>query len=332
LLERAVALEPNNPGTHAALAYLHQRAGRYAKAEQGYSSALSLDHNHAVALCNKALLFELRGDTQGAADMYRKALEVSPDHTPTLYNYGSLLQEALGDMDGAAQMYSEVLAREPNHVQCLCNYAVLEMDHRRDVPAAQALFERALQVDPNDPTALLNYADLIRDTPEADASKAVEMYESALRLDPQDAQAMCSFARLKCDKMGDRKGAAELLRKSIAINPADHVTLCTCVALGLLDGYELRGASALVERAQRSAPHDPAVHCFRAVVKHLHGKRDEAETAWRLAESLNPSSPMISTVRNWLDTVAESEQSGDKEALQTPGRKILQGMLTGLDR
>ncbi|KAJ1490468.1 hypothetical protein T484DRAFT_1777191 [Baffinella frigidus] len=72
LLERAVALEPNNPGTHAALAYLHQRAGRYAKAEQGYSSALSLDHNHAVALCNKALLFELRGDTQGAADMYRK--------------------------------------------------------------------------------------------------------------------------------------------------------------------------------------------------------------------------------------------------------------------
>lgn len=56
-------------------------------------------------------------------------------------------------------------------------------------------------MDPNDPTALLNYADLIRDTPEADASKAVEMYESALRLDPQDAQAMCSFARLKCGNL-----------------------------------------------------------------------------------------------------------------------------------
>jgi len=53
------------------------------------------DPRHVGTLCNLGtLLQEVRGDYVQAETYYRRALEVDPNHTTTIYNYGGLLKNA----------------------------------------------------------------------------------------------------------------------------------------------------------------------------------------------------------------------------------------------
>ncbi len=47
------------------------------------------DPKHVGTLCNYGtLLQEIRGDFVAAENYYRRALEIDPNHTITIYNYG----------------------------------------------------------------------------------------------------------------------------------------------------------------------------------------------------------------------------------------------------
>ena len=71
-----------------------------------------------------------------AETYYRRALEVDPNHTTTIYNYGGLLKNARHDWDGAEALYKRALELDPTDVGTLCNYGTLLQDVRKEYDMA----------------------------------------------------------------------------------------------------------------------------------------------------------------------------------------------------
>lgn len=108
--------------------------------------------------------------------MYRQALDVSPNHSNTLYNYAVLLDSHLKRKEEAEIYYRRTLEIEPRHAYALYNLAVLlEEKHfspeslankrNEETLATQkaetcAFYRRAAEADPRDSTTLADYGRL----------------------------------------------------------------------------------------------------------------------------------------------------------------------------
>jgi tetratricopeptide (TPR) repeat protein len=62
---------------------------------------------------NLAIWLEANKDHDGAEAMYKRLLELQPDHVNTLGNYANLLTGVRQDHDGAEAMYKRVLELVP---------------------------------------------------------------------------------------------------------------------------------------------------------------------------------------------------------------------------
>ena len=89
----------------------HQEA--FAEAKSSALRALAMDSGSADAqVALGAVLFLGEWDWVGAERSLRRALEINPDHTETLLQYGSL-HEALGRLDEGLRFKQQALARDP---------------------------------------------------------------------------------------------------------------------------------------------------------------------------------------------------------------------------
>jgi tetratricopeptide (TPR) repeat protein len=89
----------------------HQEA--FAEAKSSALRALAMDSGSADAqVALGTVLFLGEWDWVGAERSLRRALEINPDHTETLLQYGSL-HEALGRLDEGLRFKQQALARDP---------------------------------------------------------------------------------------------------------------------------------------------------------------------------------------------------------------------------
>jgi tetratricopeptide (TPR) repeat protein len=65
--------------THNALASVLKSEGRFDEAEKHYEAALAIDDRYEVTYFNYGNLLAERGDTEGAKQMYKKALAIRED-------------------------------------------------------------------------------------------------------------------------------------------------------------------------------------------------------------------------------------------------------------
>jgi tetratricopeptide (TPR) repeat protein len=76
--ERSLAVEDDDV-THNALASVLKSEGRFDEAEKHYEAALAIDDRYEVTYYNYGNLLAERGDTEGAKQMYKKALAIRED-------------------------------------------------------------------------------------------------------------------------------------------------------------------------------------------------------------------------------------------------------------
>jgi len=109
------------------------------------------------AFYTQGFVFEMSGNYDGAAENYRKALELDPQHAESLFRlaYG---YDLAGDDDTAIQLYKQCLKIEPSHSGVLINLGILCEDHGRYNEAIQ-YFERILADEPNNSRAKLYLRD-----------------------------------------------------------------------------------------------------------------------------------------------------------------------------
>ena len=152
----AIEIDPTYAPAHAGLARArcvlaashavpHQEAFTEAKASA--LRALAMDSASADAqVALGTVLFLSEWDWTAAERSLQRALEINPDHTEALLQYGSL-QEALGRLDDGLRCKQQALARDPRSPGVLVQIAISYW-HQRRYDDALVWAQRALDVDP----------------------------------------------------------------------------------------------------------------------------------------------------------------------------------------
>ena len=152
----AIEIDPTYAPAHAGLARArclqavfraapHQEAFTEAKASAW--RALAMDSGSADAqVALGTVLFLSEWDWTAAERSLRRALEINPDHTEALLQYGSL-QEALGRLDDGLRCKQQALARDPRSPGVLVQIAISYW-HQRKYDDTLVWAQRALDVDP----------------------------------------------------------------------------------------------------------------------------------------------------------------------------------------
>ena len=152
----AIEIDPTYAPAHAGLARArcveaafhavpHQEAFTEAKASA--LRALAMDSASADAqVALGTVLFLSEWDWTAAERSLHRALEINPDHTEALLQYGSL-QEALGRLDDGLRCKQQALARDPRSPGVLVQIANSYW-HQRKYDDTLAWARRALEVDP----------------------------------------------------------------------------------------------------------------------------------------------------------------------------------------
>jgi DNA-binding winged helix-turn-helix (wHTH) protein/Tfp pilus assembly protein PilF len=152
----AIEIDPTYAPAHAGLARArcvlaashavpHQEA--FAEAKAFALRALAMDSGSADAqVALGTVLFLSEWDWTAAERSLQRALEINPDHTEALLQYGSL-QEALGRLDDGLRCKQQALARDPRSPGVLVQIAISYW-HQRKYDETQVWARRALEIDP----------------------------------------------------------------------------------------------------------------------------------------------------------------------------------------
>ena len=152
----AIEIDPTYAPAHAGLARArcvqavfravpHQEA--FAEAKASALRALAMDSASADAqVALGTVLFLSEWDWTAAERSLQRALEINPDHTEALLQYGSL-QESLGRLDDGLRCKQQALAHDPRSPGVLVQIAISYW-HQRKYEDALVWAQRALEVDP----------------------------------------------------------------------------------------------------------------------------------------------------------------------------------------
>ena len=152
----AIEIDPTYAPAHAGLARArcvqavfravpHREA--FAEAKASALRALAMDSASADAqVALGTVLFLSEWDWKAAERSLQRALEINPDHTEALLQYGSL-QEALGRLDDGLRCKQQALARDPRSPGVLVQIAISYW-HQRKYDDTLVWARRALEVDP----------------------------------------------------------------------------------------------------------------------------------------------------------------------------------------
>ena len=190
---------------------LHQ-AGQLQEAETIYRRILDIDPDHADANHFLGVLLSQGGNQ--AVELISRAIAMAPDQPMYHGNLGTALKE-LGRLDEAIASYREALAIEPDFADAHNNlgHALKTKGRLED---AVASYHKALAVKPDFAEAHNNLGVALRVMGKSD--EAVASYRKALAIKPYYAAAHYNLGNLLTE-LGRLEEAVASYRKTLAIKP-----------------------------------------------------------------------------------------------------------------
>ncbi|MBF0128938.1 MAG: tetratricopeptide repeat protein [Alphaproteobacteria bacterium] len=146
LLDHALLLDPDDWGALHDQGVVALRRKDPFRAEELFRRSLAR-RIAPVALCNHGSALADLGRHAEALALYRRCVELFPDHGPAYYNTACSLGE-LGRPDEALAMYREAIRRNPNNAEAYNNLGNIEADLGRTADAV-AHFRRAVELRPD---------------------------------------------------------------------------------------------------------------------------------------------------------------------------------------
>jgi tetratricopeptide (TPR) repeat protein len=203
-LEKALSLDPQATVIHYPLAMAYRGAGDQAKAQahlaQRGTLAIKPDDplmKQLDAMLNSAIGYEVngadaldRGDWKGAADAFRKGIEVAPQEASLHHKLGTALA-LLGDGPGAVGEFERSIALDPSFSKAHYSLGVI-LAATDQAPAAIKHFQAALKSQPGYVEARLQLAHTLRRSGQPEASLA--HYAQIVKEDARVPEARFGYA------------------------------------------------------------------------------------------------------------------------------------------
>ncbi len=151
-----------------------------------------------------ALQYHQKNNFQAAEQLYKKILEIEPDHIESNFRLGSLLVQTR-NFDTAQPLLNKVIQIDPNHAKAHNNLGIAFQKMKKNQEAINC-YEKAIQINPNLADAYCNLALLYMNTNRDE--KALQYCDEVLNLVPD----MLKAINLK----------SEILKRNI---PSWHVSM-----------------------------------------------------------------------------------------------------------
>src|SRR6266481_383460 len=173
LIERSVALVPDQADWHSNLGIVLQSDQRLDPAIDAYRRAIKIDPGHANAHNNLGVLLRAVGQPVEAEAAYRAAIRAAPEHIDAYTNLGILLN-GLKRTEEAAACYCKAITLRPKHPEAR---KLLALAHCTlgEVDEATEILEQWLEQEPENPIARHMLAACTgRDVPERASNSFIE--------------------------------------------------------------------------------------------------------------------------------------------------------------
>jgi predicted TPR repeat methyltransferase len=195
-----------------------QQQGRLSDAEGIYRKILDVRPDHADALHYLGVLLHQQGQSEEGAVFIGQSLELAPDQADWWSNLG-IVFKAMGKIDEAAEAYAQAIALDPNHANAYSNLGVLRRAQGRLTEAEDA-YRAAIRIDDEHIDAYHNLGVLLAMTKRT--QEAVVCYCKVTTLRPQHVEARRLLALAYCT-IGQPEKAVEIFERWIEEDPANPI-------------------------------------------------------------------------------------------------------------
>ncbi|MDW3203938.1 MAG: sulfotransferase [Alphaproteobacteria bacterium] len=258
------------------------RRGAIQQAAEQYRRALGLDPNHAMALAGLGVVALQSGTPAEAGTYLQRAAQLAPENPTIQNNLGNVLI-ATGDAAGAEAAFNAALAADPTLIDALYNRAVAR-HHLRRRNEAEADYRAVLKQDPGRIDAAINLAAVLRET--ENLPDAIAVLEDALSTAPPHPDAILSLATLY-ETVGRAGEAASVLDQLPPDRQADPQAILVRARLALRRGEAEAGLSCLEELSGEAPPSALRQAAYiRGLLLDRQGRHAEAFDAFSHANSL----------------------------------------------
>ena len=281
LLDKIAAAKPTDALPHFELGFAYSGLGKNPEAIAEYRRAISLDPKLAPAQLNLGIIL-LDSDPAGAAESFRRAIELLPGQARPVY----LLAEALergGKRSDAIEQYRAAAALAPKDDAILFALARALLANGQ-ASAAESEFRQLLALKPDSAPAQLGLAESLL---AQHKTAAVDLLGDYLQKVPDDAHARFerAVALQDLNRLDDALRELDRLEQSAAPS-ADALKLRGSIYLQQKKWAE---ADASLQKALAASPSDAQLHLWAGQTKMELHDYSAAERELRRSLELSPA-------------------------------------------
>ncbi len=294
-LEAALTYLPGHPGAiyHLALTDLHDQ--REESAEAGFQKLLALGtpvsaELRVSAMINLGYLYQRRRLYGEAEEILEQAVALDPASSDAWSNLGAARRQ-MGQTVDAAEAFRRAYELSPDHAETMSHLALAYID-AKDWPQAVALLEKATTTDASRANLWLQLGKARLGVGRSD--DAITAFETAIRLDPANSEGWAANAALQlAEHYYATRQYSSTLQRADQVIALGGDTVTARIFQGLARQYlgDLSGAKESLEEARRLDPTRAGTHNSLGSVYYKLGMLDEATAAFEQSLAIRPDSP-----------------------------------------
>ncbi len=280
--------------------------GNFSAAGYEFNQTLSDTSLIKESLQQTGDIMKLLGNSQKAAEYYKKAVSVAPNDIDLRLSYAKILDK-LEQQDLAVQEYNYILTKtddnkdvlysleriykrkleeSPNDASVTANLGAI-MQKLGNFDEALRYYAKAEYLNPSDTTTRINVGTLYQQ--KGDYKTAIHAYDSVLILNPNNVEANIYKAQ-SLAKLGDSKGAQDIYKKILAKDPHNEIVQNEMIT----SAKESMTPVQFVEYIKKNAPNSASSILYNyALDLHKQNKLTEAENLYNEVIKLEPSNAEV---------------------------------------